>query len=543
MFVHAVIARFVELSNFTYSAGSAFNQECAPIERFSLNSYVVAILGTSAVSLILAFFNSVFAGSPPLLLFLVAVMPAAWLGGLGAGTFATALSTFIGLYFLVEPHYSLAVAETAESVRLLLLFSVGMLLSLVIDRLKKAEARALKAAVEREKQLKMEIIEHWETEQKLKDGETFARKVLMSSLNGLYIYDIKTGTDTFINAQYTRLTGYTLGDLDAMSGPEFFALFHPEDRARVAAHLERLTRMANGEVSEIEYRFKTADGRWIWCLSRDSVFLRDPDGTVRQCIGAFLDITERKQAEEALRESDRRKDEFLAMLGHELRNPLAPIRNAVQVMKKIGLPHPTLAWAGDVIDRQVNQLAHLVDDLLDVSRIVQGKITLQKNTIELAKVIDLALETSRPLIDARRHELVLSLPEDPLTLNGDAIRLAQVVGNLLNNAAKYTPEGGTIWLTAARKNGEAIVSVRDTGEGIPKNLLPKLFKLFTQAERTLDRAQGGLGLGLTIVQKIVELHGGWVEARSEGPGKGSEFIVCLPVSEAAADAAPRVKSS
>jgi len=493
-----------------------------------LNSYVVAVLGTTALSLIVAFFNPVFAGSPPLLLFLAAVMPAAWRGGLGAGIFATALSTFVGMFFLVEPGYSLYVAEPAERLRLLILFTVGLLLSLVIDRLKKAEARALRAALDREKELKTEIVDHWETEQKLKDEETFARKVLMSSLNGLYIYDIKAGTDTFINAQYTRLTGYTLDDLNAMSGSEFFALFHPEDQARVAAHLEDLTRIADGDVVEIEYRFKTADGRWIWCLSRDAVFSRDPDGTVRQCIGAFLDITERKQAEEALRESDRRKDEFLAMLGHELRNPLAPIRNAIMVMKKIGLPHPKLAWAGDVIDRQVNQLAHLVDDLLDVSRIVQGKITLQKTPVDLSRVIELALETSRPLIEARHHELILSLPEDPLQVDGDVIRLAQVISNLLNNAAKYTPEGGTIWVTVVRKNGEAIVSVRDTGEGISKNLLPKLFKLFTQAERTLDRAQGGLGLGLTIVQRIVELHGGWVEARSEGPGKGSEFIVYLP---------------
>jgi signal transduction histidine kinase len=210
-------------------------------------------------------------------------------------------------------------------------------------------------------------------------------------------------------------------------------------------------------------------------------------------------------------------------------------------MKRIGLPHPKLAWARDVIDRQVNQLAHLVDDLLDVSRIVQGKITLHKATVEMHKVIDLALETSRPLIEARRHELNLTVPEDPLPLNADVIRLAQVVSNLLNNAAKYTPEGGKTWLTVARKNGDAIVSVRDTGEGIPKNLLPKLFKLFTQAERTLDRAQGGLGLGLTIVQKIVELHGGWVEAKSDGPGKGSEFIVCLPVCQALVGTADGVK--
>lgn len=322
-----------------------------------------------------------------------------------------------------------------------------------------------------------------------------------------------------------------------------------QDRVKFLRHLQECQEHGAG-LTELTLITAAGQGRPVVLDSRatGSDDPADPEYRIRYWV-SVIDVSERKRAEEALRkahaelaeraaeleaanralqEADRRKDEFLAMLGHELRNPLAPIRNAVKVMKKVGLPHPKLAWASDVIDRQVNQLAHLVDDLLDVSRIVQGKITLHKTTVEVDKVIELALETARPLIEARHHELKLTLPEAPLRLDGDAIRLAQVVGNLLNNAAKYTPDGGTIWVTAARKNGEAIISVRDTGEGIPKNLLPKLFKLFTQAERTLDRAQGGLGLGLTIVQKIVELHGGWVEAKSEGPGRGSEFIVYLP---------------
>lgn len=249
-----------------------------------------------------------------------------------------------------------------------------------------------------------------------------------------------------------------------------------------------------------------------------------------------LEIQERKWVEDSLRDADSRKDEFLAMLGHELRNPLAPIRNAVQVMRKVGVADPKLAWARDVVERQTGHLTRLVDDLLDVSRIIRGKITLHKKPVAISTVIEQALETSKPLIDARRHELSVRLPEEPVRVYGDPVRLAQIVSNVLNNAAKYTPSRGKIALTVASESGEAVIRVRDTGEGIPPQLLPRLFDLFTQAERTIDRAQGGLGIGLTIVQKLVELHNGRVEASSEGPGKGSEFVIKLPVSEQAAEA-------
>ncbi|CAI8917368.1 Histidine kinase [Methylocaldum szegediense] len=244
-----------------------------------------------------------------------------------------------------------------------------------------------------------------------------------------------------------------------------------------------------------------------------------------------LEIQERKRVEDSLRDADHRKDEFLAMLGHELRNPLAPIRNAVHVMRKIAVTDPNLAWVRDVVDRQVAHLNRLVDDLLDVSRIVRGKITLHKSAVALAAVAEQALEASKPLIDARHHELTVSFPEETIQVYGDPVRLAQAVSNLLNNAAKYTPVGGKIGLTVTREFGQAVIRVHDTGEGIPDHLLPKLFDLFTQAERTIDRSQGGLGIGLTIVQKVVELHGGRVDARSEGPGKGSEFVIHLPIYE------------
>jgi CheY-like chemotaxis protein len=241
-----------------------------------------------------------------------------------------------------------------------------------------------------------------------------------------------------------------------------------------------------------------------------------------------LDLTPQKRVEAALKEADRRKDQFLAMLAHELRNPLAPIRNAAQVLRALGASDPDRQGPADRIERQVTHLARLVDDLLDVSRFTEGKIKLTKAPVELAAVIARAVETSRPLIDARRHELTVSLPAEPIPVEADAMRLAQVVSNLLNNAAKYTEDGGRIRLTVERRPGEAVLRVRDNGMGIPAELLPHVFDLFTQGDRSLARSEGGLGIGLTLVKSLVELHGGAVAVHSEGPGKGSEFTVRLP---------------
>ena len=240
------------------------------------------------------------------------------------------------------------------------------------------------------------------------------------------------------------------------------------------------------------------------------------------------EIAKTREAEEKLLEASRRKDEFLAMLSHELRNPLAPIRNAVELLRRIAPSDPRLVWARDVVDRQVTHMAQLVDELLDVSRITQGKITIRKETLELEKVIAHALETARPLIEARGHKLELDLPSSPVWMVGDFARLAQVVANLLNNAAKYTPEGGHIELSAKAAEGEVTLVVRDNGMGIDRELLPRVFELFSQGERSLDRSLGGLGVGLTVVQRLVELHQGRVEVSSDGPGKGARFSIVLP---------------
>ncbi|MDB5744440.1 MAG: putative histidine kinase, atypical hybrid [Polaromonas sp.] len=244
-------------------------------------------------------------------------------------------------------------------------------------------------------------------------------------------------------------------------------------------------------------------------------------------------VTERTQAlhasETQLREADRRKDEFLATLAHELRNPLAPLRNAAQVLRMKGLAMTKLHWASEMIDRQVQAMSHLIDDLMDVSRINQGKMELRLEQVELMPVLQNAIESSRPLIDECKHKLVLSLPDEKLMVRADATRLTQVFMNLLNNAAKYMDNGGLIELHALQANDEVVVIVKDAGIGIAAERLQSVFEMFSQVETALSRSRGGLGIGLTLSQRLIEMHGGSVEARSEGLGHGSEFFVRLPL--------------
>jgi PAS domain S-box-containing protein len=254
-------------------------------------------------------------------------------------------------------------------------------------------------------------------------------------------------------------------------------------------------------------------------------------GELRGAVITLTDIT-------PLQEADRHKDEFLAMLAHELRNPLSPIRSSLEVMQLRELDDPHLRKSRDIICRQVQHLTRLVDDLLEVSRISSGKIELRLERIDLARAVERAVETNRPAIDAKHHRLIVALPAAPVPVLADVTRVSQVVGNLLNNAAKYTEDGGTITVQAALEGGEGVIRVRDTGIGIPADMLSRVFDLFTQINRSLDRAQGGLGIGLALVKRLVAMHGGSVEARSDGPGRGCEFIVRLPAADAVAAAEP-----
>jgi PAS domain S-box-containing protein len=264
--------------------------------------------------------------------------------------------------------------------------------------------------------------------------------------------------------------------------------------------------------------------------------LKDARGEITGVITSFVDITERillerKTQEQAVALADlhRRKDEFLAMLSHELRNPLAPIANAVYLLRAEGDGTRLQQQARSVIERQVGQLTRLVNDLLEVSRITTGQVRLEQERLDMRQVVERAVGTVQPLIDRRKHDLTVSLPAEPVWLHADPSRLEQVVVNLLNNAAKYTEDGGRIAVAVGQEGDEMVLRVRDTGVGIAPELLPRIFDLFTQADRSLDRSQGGLGIGLSLVRGLVEMHRGTVEVTSDGLGRGSEFVVRLPV--------------
>jgi signal transduction histidine kinase len=238
---------------------------------------------------------------------------------------------------------------------------------------------------------------------------------------------------------------------------------------------------------------------------------------------------ELRRRSEELVAADRRKDQFLAMLAHELRNPLAPIRNAVELMRQVESGDPTFQPSREMVERQVKHLARLVDDLLDVSRLTQGSIRLRKEVVDLGEALERAVDTTHSLIESRGHTLSLSLPDPPIHLEADAARLEQVVTNLLNNSAKYTMPGGHIWLSAERQGEEALIRVRDNGIGVPPDVLGRVFEPFVQSDGSLARSEGGLGIGLTLVRSLTEMHGGTVEAHSPGLGQGSEFVVHLPI--------------
>lgn len=330
------------------------------------------------------------------------------------------------------------------------------------------------------------------------------------------------GEVTWYNDRWYDYTGTTF---EQTKGEGWKAVQHPDHLDRVVAGLGQS--IATGEPWEDIFPLRGKDGTYRWFLSR-AIPLRDENGRIVRWLGTNTDVTEQRQLEEALREADRRKDEFLATLAHELRNPLAPIRNAVQILLLQGPPNSEPRWPLEVIDRQVRQMARLLDDLLDVSRISHNKLELRKERIELSEVVQSAVETSHPAIDSGGHELTVDLPSEPIHLDADPVRLAQVLSNLLNNAAKYTNSGGHIRLTGNRQGSDVIISVKDDGIGIGAEALPRVFDMFSQGKSVTARSQNGLGIGLSLVQGIVDLHGGSIVARSDGPGRGSEFVIRLP---------------
>jgi len=364
---------------------------------------------------------------------------------------------------------------------------------------------------------------------RLELGEARLRLALEAGRMGVWDWDLVSGHIEW-SPNLEPMHGLAPGTFDGTIAG-FRALVHPEDRQRVDEAIRRA--IEQGHDYQVEFRNVWPDGSVHWMSGRGTV-QHDERGAPTHMIGVGMDVTERRQLEDALREraeqltdADRRKDEFLAMLAHELRNPLAAISSAAALLR-LGAGAEMADRAGAIVDRQVRHLARLVDDLLDASRITSGKITLRSEPVDLAAAVRAAVETARPLIEGQRHTLEVSLPEEPLWLDGDRARLTQVFTNLLDNAAKYTPRGGAVSVRVGRAGDAAVVEVRDSGVGMAPETLAHAFDLFSQGARGLDRAQSGLGIGLTVVRRLVELHGGRVVGTSDGPDRGSRFTVHLP---------------
>jgi PAS domain S-box-containing protein len=328
----------------------------------------------------------------------------------------------------------------------------------------------------------------------------------------------------FVNREYLRFLGAAQDDVRGAGWQRFI---HPSDAEAYVA--EYVASTAARRPFEARLRFRRADGQYRW-LRSTGVPRVGADGSLLGYVGCSVDITDLQRTQEVLRDADRRKDEFLATLAHELRNPLAPIRSALEVLRDDPRSHGELY---PVLERQVSQLVRLVDDLLDLSRIAHGHIELRPERVALADVLRSAIETARPQLDASGHALAVRLPDAPLWLDADPLRLSQLFVNLLVNAARYTPDGGHVEVAAQTRGGEAVVAVRDDGIGIAADMLPRVFDPFTRVEDAPGRARFGLGIGLALVAEIASRHGGRVEARSDGPGKGSEFRVTLPLAAVA----------
>jgi PAS domain S-box-containing protein len=377
-----------------------------------------------------------------------------------------------------------------------------------------------------------EITQRVQAQRQLHESEARLEVAVRAGALGIYDYDLARNTTTW-DARVRELWG--VGADEVITYETFLAGLHPEDREPAVKALEHSLGPQSNGTHAVEYRVvPRGNSSTRWISSTGTVFFES--GRAVRLVGIVQDITDRKRAElalaqsaEELRQADERKDAFLATLSHELRNPLAPIRTAAEILAFPKLRDEQLTWARQVIQRQTKHMALLLDDLLEVARITRGKLVLKKERVPLTSIVDSAVEAARPLIDEKHHRLVLSLPTTPVFFDADPLRLSQVLSNLLGNAAKYTDPLGLIELTARVESGTLCVSVRDNGIGIPREALDQIFTMFWQAESGTGRSGGGLGIGLAFVKGLVELHGGTIEARSDGPRCGSEFLVRLPM--------------
>ncbi len=432
-----------------------------------------------------------------------AVAFAVWSGGYRTALIAAIVGYCACDYFFIEPRGSLVISDVHDQIGLAL-FALSC--SLIIG-LGEGQHFARRQA-ERSRRRLAEI-----TEQLRIVTDCMDAPVTRCSKDLRYVWVSKPYAD-WVRKPVEEIVGHPIIEI---IGSDAFKRLEPYFKRVLTGEKVKYEEVAS---------FAGIGPRWINAIYTPTFA---PDGTVDGWVAVVIDVTDRHQHEQRLEDADRHKDDFLAVLAHELRNPLSPIRSALELQKIAGDDTEAIAESRGIMERQVAQLVHLVDDLMDVSRIKTGKLGLRTENVHLEEVVRHAVEASRPLIDENGHEFVISSIPENVIVEADSARLAQVFSNLLNNSAKYTDRSGRIWLTVELQGSDAVVTIKDNGVGISTDNLPFIFDMFAQAEKSPKRTQGGLGIGLTLAKQIVELHGGRIEVRSDGPGNGSEFSVRLPI--------------
>ncbi len=480
--------------------------------------YLVAVVAMAAAVLVRRYLvGRIFADQVPVGLFLTAVIAAAWVGGFKPGLLAVGLSV-VGAIYTFAGMPNVAPPTLVTRVQLAVLAGGGVLVSYFTDLLRRTKRgledrqRELEC---RQVQLAAEIEHRRHVEGALREREERIRMAVESADIGTWDLNVASG-----RRQWSDRAKEMFGlapDTDPTS-LDFLALLHADDRQRVGRAIQAaLDPRGNGSY-QVDYRVVRSDGTIRWVVAKGQAFFQGQGKSrvAQRFIGTVFDITERKDMEQALQEADRRKNEFLAMLAHELRNPLVPVRNALEIWPSVEDEPAEMASLRAMMSRQVYQMIRLIDDLLDVVRMTRGKIELRLEPIDLATVIARAVEAVRPVIASCAHRLSVAA-DGPIAIRGDAARLTQVFSNILHNAAKYTQTGGSIELTAGRHDDRAVVTVSDNGQGIGPRTLAEIFEPFRQGQATPNRLHAGLGIGLTLAKRIVELHGGTIEAHQRRP--------------------------
>jgi PAS domain S-box-containing protein len=485
-----------------------------------MSGYLVAVAATLVILLLRFLLARLLGDSAYFFPFVIAVTFSAWYGGLNPGLLSTVLGSVFAIYFFVSPYYTLKISDARIGTGLVFFVVSGVTISLVCDALHKALRR-----VELSEENAVQHIREIEGRDHALRAAQDQLHLITDTMSALVTRCTRDLKYSWVSKPYADWLGRSRDQIigaaieDIIGAPAFKVL------------LPYHQRVLNGETVrlELEIDYQTIGSRWVNAVYTPTF---RPDGQTDGWVGVVIDVDAQKRSEEALRVTDRRKDTFLAVLAHELRNPLAPMRNSIELLKRSEADSKTNQQARTTMERQLSHMVRLVDDLLDLSRINSDKLELQRQPVALAEIVSLAVETVRPLITDAGHELSIELPHEPLQLNADMIRLSQAFANLLNNACKYTDPGGRISLTAARENGLVVVAVRDNGIGIPLDLSPKIFEMFTQANQSIERRHGGLGIGLALVKRLIEMHDGEVSAGANPFGPGSEFRVTLPLVEA-----------